>query len=75
MTTTLVVDPPKPHLRGRSHEYAFVVAATLAPLMIAAAPGIVPRFVVAPTWSRSRGCSVSARSTTGSTGRRRPEPG
>jgi len=43
------VDHPdhKPVLRGRSHEYAFVVAITLAPIMIVAAPGIVPRFVVA----------------------------
>ena len=38
---------PKPHLRGRSHEYAFVVALTLAPIMIVPAPGIVPRFVIA----------------------------
>lgn len=42
-----IAEPPKPHLRGRSHEYAFVVAVTLAPIMIVAAPGIVPRFVVA----------------------------
>ncbi|MFT5202446.1 MAG: hemolysin III [Candidatus Aldehydirespiratoraceae bacterium] len=40
-------DSIKPHLRGRSHEYAFVVALTLAPIMIVAAPGIVPRFVIA----------------------------
>ena len=37
----------KPRLRGRSHEYAFFVALTLAPIMIVAAPGIVPRFVIA----------------------------
>jgi hemolysin III len=40
-------DSIKPHLRGRSHEYAFVVALTLAPIMIVAAPGIVSRFVIA----------------------------
>lgn len=43
---TAVADP-KPHLRGRSHEYSFVVAVTLAPIMIVAAPGIAPRFVMA----------------------------
>jgi len=55
MTTTSPTSPParldpdavKPQLRGRSHEYAFVVALTLAPIMIVAAPGIVPRFVIA----------------------------
>ncbi len=40
-------EPAKPWLRGRSHEYSFVVAVTLAPLMIVAAPGIMPRFVMA----------------------------
>jgi len=40
-------DAIKPHLRGRSHEYAFVVALTLLPIMIVVAPGIAPRFVVA----------------------------
>ncbi len=39
--------PVKPLLRGRSHEYAFVASLTLAPIMIALAPGIGPRFVVA----------------------------
>ncbi len=34
-------------MRGRSHEYAFVAALTLAPIMIVLAPGIAPRFVVA----------------------------
>lgn len=38
---------PKPLMRGRSHEYAFVAALTLAPIMIVIAPGIGPRFVVA----------------------------
>jgi hemolysin III len=55
MTTTSPTSPSarldpdavKPQLRGRSHEYAFVVALTLAPIMIVAAPGIVPRFVIA----------------------------
>ncbi len=42
-----VAADPKPHLRGRSHEYSFVVAVTLAPIMIVAAPGIAPRFVMA----------------------------
>ncbi len=37
----------KPLMRGRSHEYAFVAALTLAPIMIVMAPGIGPRFVVA----------------------------
>ena len=46
MTATAVPET-KPHLRGRSHEYAFFVALTLAPIMIVAAPGIVPRFVMA----------------------------
>jgi hemolysin III len=40
-------EPVKPLLRGRSHEYAFVVALTLAPIMIAVAPGVAPRFVIA----------------------------
>ncbi len=39
--------PSKPLLRGWSHEYAFVASLTLAPIMIALAPGIGPRFVVA----------------------------
>ena len=42
-----VGEPVKPLLRGRSHEYAFVVALTLAPIMIVVAPGVAPRFVVA----------------------------
>lgn len=46
-TPSLDIDAIKPHLRGRSHEYAFVVALTLGPIMIVAAPGIIPRFVVA----------------------------
>lgn len=37
----------KPLLRGVSHQWAAVVAATLAPLMIVRAPGVAPRFVVA----------------------------
>lgn len=40
-------DLVKPRLRGRSHEYAFFVALTLAPIMIVATPGVAPRFVVA----------------------------
>ncbi len=45
--TTTDTDPVKPRLRGRSHEYAFVVAVTLAPMMIVATPGIAARFVTA----------------------------
>ncbi len=37
----------KPRLRGLSHMLAFVSALTLAPLMIVAAPGVGPRFVIA----------------------------
>ncbi|MEQ8840846.1 MAG: hemolysin III family protein [Acidimicrobiales bacterium] len=40
-------DSIKPQLRGRSHEYAFVVALTLLPIMIVAAPGVGPRLVTA----------------------------
>ncbi len=47
MTARLDPDALRPHLRGRSHEYAFVVALTLLPIMIVAAPGILPRFVTA----------------------------
>jgi hemolysin III len=46
-TIATETDPPKPLLRGRSHEYAFVVALTLAPIMIVATPGVAPRFVTA----------------------------
>lgn len=38
---------PRPHLRGVSHQFAFVSALALAPLMIIAAPGVAPRFVTA----------------------------
>ena len=38
--------PEKPRLRGFSHTWAFVAALTLAPLMIVAAPGVFPRFVI-----------------------------
>ena len=38
---------PKPEFRGFSHMLAFVAALTLAPLMIVAAPGVGPRFVIA----------------------------
>ena len=37
----------RPRLRGRSHQVAFVVAAALAPVMIALAPGIAARLVIA----------------------------
>ena len=47
LSPTMPAEPAKPRLRGRSHEYSFVVALTLAPIMIVAAPGIVPRFVMA----------------------------
>lgn len=40
-------DAIKPTWRGRSHEYAFVVALTLAPIMIVAAPGVTDRLVMA----------------------------
>ncbi|MEM7141801.1 MAG: hemolysin III family protein [Actinomycetota bacterium] len=46
-TDRTVATEHKPFFRGRSHEYAFVVALTLAPIMIVVTPGIVPRFVVA----------------------------
>ncbi|MEM9465871.1 MAG: hemolysin III family protein [Actinomycetota bacterium] len=38
---------PRPRLRGVSHQYAFVSALTLAPLMIVITPGVAPRFVIA----------------------------
>ncbi|MEO0491858.1 MAG: hemolysin III family protein [Actinomycetota bacterium] len=38
---------PRPRLRGVSHQYAFVSALTLAPLMIVVTPGVGPRFVTA----------------------------
>jgi hemolysin III len=41
------IDAVKPRLRGRSHEYAFFVALTLAPIMIVATPGVSARFVTA----------------------------
>ena len=69
------IDPPKPRLRGRSHEYAFVVALTLTPIMIVVAPGILPRFVVALYATAIAGLSASARSTTASTGAQQPGPG
>ncbi|MDW3217733.1 MAG: hemolysin III family protein [Acidimicrobiales bacterium] len=47
MLDTTDPDLVKPLLRGRSHEYAFFVALTLAPIMIAAAPGVRPRLVIA----------------------------
>ncbi len=37
---------PRPRLRGVSHQYAFVSALTLAPLMIVVTPGVAPRFVI-----------------------------
>ncbi len=46
--TAVVADRiDKPYLRGVSHQWAFVVAATLAPIVIATSPGIAPRFVMA----------------------------
>ena len=42
MTSSL----PRPRLRGVSHQYAFVSALTLAPLLIVITPGIAPRFVI-----------------------------
>ncbi|NNE74267.1 MAG: hemolysin III family protein [Acidimicrobiales bacterium] len=42
-----VPQPVKPSLRGVSHRIAFVAAVTLTPIMIVAAPGIAPRFVIA----------------------------
>ena len=38
---------PRPHLRGVSHQFAFVSALTLAPLMIVVTPGVAPRLVIA----------------------------
>ena len=38
---------PRPRLRGVSHQYAFMSALTLAPVMIAITPGVAPRFVIA----------------------------
>jgi len=38
---------PRPRFRGVSHQFAFVSASTLAPLMIVAAPGGVSRIVTA----------------------------
>ena len=46
MTVRVDPDALRPYLRGRSHEYAFVVALTLLPIMVVAAPGVLPRFVV-----------------------------
>ena len=37
---------PRPRLRGISHQYAFMSALTLAPLMIAITPGVTPRLVI-----------------------------
>ncbi len=42
MTPTL----PRPRLRGVSHQYAFMSALTLAPLMIVITPGVASRFVI-----------------------------
>lgn len=46
---SLRTDPDllRPRLRGRSHEYAFVVALTLLPIMVVTAPGVFPRLVTA----------------------------
>ncbi|MEM8705980.1 MAG: hemolysin III family protein [Actinomycetota bacterium] len=38
---------PRPRLRGISHQYAFMSALTLAPLMIVITPGVGPRFITA----------------------------
>ena len=47
MSASVAVADVKPRLRGRSHEYTFVVTLTLAPIMIVAAPRVGPRFVMA----------------------------
>lgn len=47
MKTRVDPDALRPYLRGRSHEYAFVVALTLLPMMVVAAPGVLPRVVTA----------------------------